>query len=126
MIRTIEIISDYDLSSEEIEALLSCWIINWCGGKNWLSFDNFFEKIEELKSFNSFKLWSLKNDIKVVCYEHDIDYRFKKGFYSSNYRMTKKVYQLLNWTTGVDRFFICVALFFLLNKYWKKYYNLRL
>jgi hypothetical protein len=124
MTKTIDNILVYNLSSEEHEALLACGIINWCWGEWSFSFDTFMESnIEILSCFDSEKKTELLCDLRQICFEHDIDFRFQKGFMKSNFVMAWKVKQLLYWIPPIKRIAICLILFILLTRYWRKFYN---
>jgi len=116
---------EYNMTSDEKEALLSIWIINWCWWKWWV---NFSEKLNDyivlLPKYNQEKWRKLIEDIKEFCHEHDIDYRFKKWFYYANYKFAYKIFKLLkSWVCLNDRIWLFILVFTLLNKYWEKYYK---
>lgn len=127
--KTIETILEYKLSSEEISNLLNCWIMNGCGGKWWQNFDKILkDNLALIKWFDIKKQNLLFYDIRLICYEHDIDFRFKKWFFLSNFKFAKKVYKLLifakkKWVNKKQAFSIALIIFILLNRYWKKFYN---
>lgn len=124
MERTINSILSYNLSNEETEALLMSWIINGCWGEGSFSFDEFTEKnIEVLWYFDIDKKVELLADLKRICYEHDIDFRFKKGFLKSNLIMVLKVRSILYWVTPMRKYLILGILFYSLCKYGYKFYG---
>jgi hypothetical protein len=121
---TIKSILEYNFTEEHKEALLSAWIVNWCGGEWAFRFDDFIEtNIGTLPYFDMKKKRRLLQDLKEICYEHDADFFFKKGFYISNYKMARKVYKLFHWVTWKIRFTTCLALFILLCRYGKRFYR---
>ena len=123
--RTIEKILKYNFSEKEIEEMKNVWIINGCGWKWWVDFSEiieiFFEKFENFKNEKNLELWS---DIEKLCFEHDYDFYIWKNFKKSNFDFAFWVFRLIkSWTNFLERFLIFVIIFFLLNKYWKKYYK---
>ena len=121
--KTIEKILKYNLKEEEIEWLLIGWMINWCWAKNWFSFDKFMaDNVEKLKVFDTKRKQELLCDLKRICYEHDLDFRFQIGFTRANYIMAKKIYRLFYWVPLIKREAIYLAIFILLMKYSKEAY----
>jgi len=121
--RTIDKYLKYHFTSEEIEALLSCGMINWCGGDKGFNFDNFIEwNLQHLSIFDEDKINVLRGDLRRVCYEHDLDYRLKKNFYISNFSMCYKIWWILHWTPWQVRYGASIGIFLGLCKYGKKYY----
>ena len=124
MTRTInKILWDEYLSKIEIEVLKSNWIINWCWWKDWFNFDSVMDNIKSFKWFKRKKLQQLKEDIKQLCYIHDLDFHWQKWFYKSNFKFAYRLAKLLTFTWFFERFMIFIITFWLLNKYWKEYYN---
>lgn len=122
--KTIEKILEYKLTSEEISCLEEAWIINGCWWKGWISFDKILrDNLELIPWFDKEKAFKLFTDIKLICFEHDIDFRFKKWFMKSNFKMWVKIFQLLYWCPFKYRFSIASIVFVLLTKYWKKFYT---
>ena len=119
-------ILEYNLTDSEKEFLFLSWIINWCGWKWWTNFDKIIkDNITVIPWFDKKKANKLYKNIRSICYEHDIDFRFKRWFYKSNYKMAKKLYKLLFWAKFTHRmslFFIC---FYLLCKYGKRFYYIK-
>ena len=119
--RTIKKILEYDLTSSQIDYLKKAWIINWCWWEWWFNIEPLIKDyIENISWYDKEKWKKLFEDIRQICYEHDIDFRFKRWFYYSNYIFAKKIYKLFHklW----NQFKISFLVFVLLNKYWKKYY----
>ena len=122
--RTIDKYLKYHLTSEETEALLSCWIINGCWGEKGFNFDDFIEgNLKYLSMFDETKLSTLRGDLKRVCYEHDIWFRFKQWFYISNFLMAYKIWGILHWTPWQVRYGASIGIFLWLCRFWKLYYN---
>jgi len=129
--KTIERILDYDLKEEEVEGLLIWGMINWCWAKKGFSFDDLLDKgfkllpkkIKDLECFDEEKRLELLCDLKRICYEHDIDFRFQKGFVTSNYVMAKKVYRLVHWLPLKYKTGLALVIFMWLNKYAKAAYG---
>ena len=128
--RTVDKILEYHLTELEINHLFISWIINWCWAKGWINFDKIIEwNIRLIPMFNNDKARQLFQDIRQICYEHDLDFRFKKWFYKSNYKFARKLYRLLReakieWVTKGQAWWISTTAFYLLNKNWKPAYNL--
>ncbi|PZM85566.1 hypothetical protein DLH72_02130 [Candidatus Gracilibacteria bacterium] len=123
--RTIEKILKYNFSEKQIEEYKKSGIINGCGGKGGVDFSEiieiFFKKFQNFKNEKLEKLWS---DIEQLCYEHDYDFYIQKGFKKSNFDFAKGVFRLIkSWTSFFERFIIFLIIYFLLNKYGKKYYD---
>lgn len=122
--KTINQILEYNLTIKEKEHLYLCWIVNGCWWKGWKNFNKILkDNIDRIPWFDKEKADKLYNDIRDICLEHDIDYRFKKWFYKSNYRMSKKLYKLLSWAKFSHRLSVKLITLFFLCKYWKKFYN---
>lgn len=124
--RTIEKILKYNFCKVTIRVYKENWIINGCGGKWWVDFSEiveiFFKKFEK---YNNEKIVQLWEDIEQLCYEHDYDYFIQKWFKKSNFDFAFWVFKLIkSWTNFSERFLIFIIIYFLLNKYWKKYYEL--
>ena len=121
--KTINTILEYNLTSEEITCLEEAWIVNWCGGKWWVDFDKILrDNLEIIPWFDKEKAFNLFTDIKLICFEHDIDFRFKKWFYLSNFMFAKKIFKLLHKFPIKYRFSIAWICFVLLNRFWKEFY----
>ena len=121
--KTINKILEYNLTEIEIFKLQESWIINWCGWKWWQDFDKILkDNIEFLPWFNKWKSEKLYSDIRAICFEHDIDFRFKKWFYKSNFKMAKKLFLLLAWAKISHRISISIITFYFLSRYWKNFY----
>lgn len=123
--RTIEKILKYNFCKVTIRVYKENWIINGCGWKGWVDFSEiikiFFEKFEK---YNDEKIVQLWEDIEQLCYEHDYDYFIQKWFLKSNFDFAFWVFRLIkSWTNFSERFLIFIIIYFLLNKYWKKYYE---
>lgn len=122
--RTIKKILEYNLNKKEKEHLELCWIVNWCWAKWWQNFDEILkDNIKLIPGFNKSKKYRLYQDIRDICLEHDIDYRFQKWFYKSNYKMAQKLYKLLYWAKYSHRLSIKIICFVLLSKHWKEAYK---
>lgn len=122
--RKIEKILKYNFSKKTIEEYKKSWIINGCGWKGWVDFSKiieiFFEKFEK---YNDGKIIQLWEDIEQLCFEHDYDFYIQKWFKKSNFDFAFWVFKLIkSWTSFLERFVIFIIIYFLLNKYWKKYY----
>ena len=121
--KKINSILEYKLTSFEIEALQQWEIINWCGGKWWQDFNKILEdNLELIPWFNKKKAKNLYLDIKLICYEHDLQFRLWLWFYKSNYKFAKKIFKLLHWCPYKYRFSIAWICFVLLNRFWKEFY----
>ncbi|ATU04920.1 hypothetical protein BKN14_00480 [Candidatus Gracilibacteria bacterium HOT-871] len=123
--RTIEKILKYNFSEKQIEEMKKSGIINGCGGKGGVNFSDIIEaNLNSFKNFEKAKLSALWNDIELLCHEHDLDYFFKKGFTYSNFVFALGVFRLIkNWTKLWERITLFLVIFFLLQKYGKKYYK---
>lgn len=122
--KTIDKILEYNFSKKEIESYIEKWIINWCGWNNSFKFDSLCKStIPYLFGFNEEKTFDLYNDIEQICFEHDYDYWNKKWFIKSNLKMSFKLFRLFHWTSLLDRLWIAISTFLILNKYWKKFYE---
>jgi len=128
--RTVDNILEYHLTELEVNHLFISWIINWCWAKGGIDFDVIIEQnIKLIPAFNNDKAKQLFNDIRQICYEHDLEFRFKKWFYKSNYKFARKLYRLLReakveWVTRRQAYWISTIAFCLLNKHGKTPYNL--
>lgn len=125
MIRRIDTILQYHLTDKQIDWFIKLWIINWCWGKWWVNFSDIIQaNLNSFKNFNKNKLSALWRDIELLCHEHDLDYFFKKWFTSSNFTFALWVFKLIkNWAKLWERITLFLVIFFLLQKYWKKYYK---
>ena len=104
------------------EYFLKKWIINWCWWKDWFNFDKIFDNISEFKNFNIHYISQLKEDIKEICYVHDLDFYFQRWFYKSNLKFAYRLARLLSFAWFIEKIVIFIITLSLLNKYWKKYY----
>lgn len=122
-IRTIEKIKRY--SDSEVETGYRQWIINGCWGKWWINFSKIIKNnLEDLKNYKKEKYFELFDDIERLCAEHDLDYHYKKWFRKSNFIFALNLFRLIkSWTSFLERLMIFFVIYFLLNKYWKKYYK---
>lgn len=124
MTRTIDkILLAKKLTSSQKQYYFEKWIINWCGWKDWFSFDSLMDNIKSFKWFDLEKLQALKDDIREICYIHDLDFYEKNWFYKSNFLFAYRLARLLTFTWFFERLLIFIVAFLLLNKYWKKYYK---
>lgn len=100
-------------------------IINWCWGSGGVNFSQIIRYF--LKNFERFDkkyYHKLFADIERLCDEHDLDFYHKKWFKKSNFIFAFWVFKLIkSWTKFSERFVIFIVIFYLLNKYWKKYYE---
>lgn len=122
-IRKIEKIKRY--SDSEVEEGYRKWIINWCWGKWWVNFSKIIKNnLKDLKNYDKEKYSELFDDIERLCAEHDLDYYKQKWFRKSNFIFAFNVVRLIgSWTSLLERITIFLVIYFLLNKYWKKYYK---
>lgn len=121
--RTIQKITSYNLSAYEISCLLESEIINWCWWKNSFSFDKILkDNLQLIPGFDTKKSEELYQDIKIICFEHDIDFRFWIWFFKANFNFWKKIFKLLYWAKFSYRLSIALICFILLMKHWKKFY----
>ena len=124
--RSIDKILEYSLTKQELGALFYWEIVNGCWWKWGISFDKILkDNLEIIPWFGKKKSEKLYEDIRMICVEHDIDFRFSKGFYKSNYKFASKIYKLLHWAKFSHRFSIKFICFFLLCKYWKAFYFIK-
>jgi hypothetical protein len=124
--KTIEKITTYQLTDKEIQWLYYSEIVNGCWWKWGVNFDTILKQnIQLIPGFNEHKSEQLMQDIRMICFEHDIDFRFKKWFYKANYRFAKKMFKLLTWATPKQRFWIAALCFYFLNKYGRKFYYIK-
>lgn len=127
--KTIEKILEYNLTKEEQEALLSCGIINGCWGQWGFNFDKFIDdNICLIPWFKENKKKKFFADLKEICYEHDLDFRLKRGFFYSNFKFVRKIYLLITrakkkWAKKRHAFVWTSVLFILMNRHWKEFYN---
>jgi hypothetical protein len=123
--KTINSILEYNLTSEEISYLEEAWIVNWCGWK-WKDFNKILkDNLELIPWFDKEKAFKLFTDIKLLCFEHDLQFRFWNWFYKSNYKFAKKIYKLLYWCPFKYRLGIAWICFILLNRFWKEFYFIK-
>ena len=120
----IDKVLQYNFNDQEEACLIAAWIINWCWWAWWQDFDKTIKTfLESLSSFDKTQAKKLYEDIKKICWEHDVDFRLKVWFTKANYRMSKKVYLLINkWAWKRKSFSLACIIFLLLQKYGQKYY----
>jgi len=92
-------------------------VINWCWAKWGFNFSKFFErKICLFSSFIQNKLNSLKTSIELkCCWPHDVrfyNWGFIFAFIYANYRFSKDLYNILDWTCLWNRVFAFMISFF--------------
>ena len=124
---TIRGILTYKFTPFEESALMECEIANWCWWKWWVDFDEIIARnISYIPKYDPNKKKKFFQDLKRICIEHDVDFRLKLWFVKSNYRFAKKIFLLMkSWTTLKERFVIALICFFLLCRFWKKFYYLK-
>lgn len=120
--RLINKILRYKFTEEEKQSLIRAWIVNGCWWKWGFNFTDFLQdNVKYLPNF--IKDNKFIEDVSEICIEHDFDYHSKIWFYLANYYFARWIYYLTNWTTFWHRVILSIVIFFLLNKYWKKYYK---
>lgn len=119
--RTIQSLLEYNLTEYEKSCLDKAGVINGIGGEGQNIEKILLQNIELLPGYDINKAERLLEDIRELSVEHDIQYFFKTGFYSANYKFAKKLFHLLHWS-GYKRFAIALIAFIILNKFWKKFY----
>ena len=129
MRRNINKILSYNLTPEEKEGCLASGMINGCGAEKGFSFDSFIKnniqflpnKKNTVENINPLydpeKREKLFQDLREICYEHDLDFRFQRGFYKSNIIMARKVFRLFHWLPWKYRIIVCGILLRGLNKF---------
>ena len=127
----MSLINKCSIFSQDIEQILfENKIVNWLGWEWGFNFSKFFEdNIEVIKWYLPGKGYQLFKDIERLSYFHDIFLLVNSSkieFYFANYIFARDVYKLLRWAKKkwVWRFIcfsICLTLFILLNREWKKY-----
>ena len=120
--RTIEEILPFSLSVDQMLYLEQAGICNGCGGEGENIDKQLRAMIELLPWFDESKVDALFNDMRKICFAHDADFFFKRGFYLSNFIMAKRVFHLLHWA-GWKRIFVATCLFYALSRYWKPFYS---
>ena len=123
--KKIDKILMYNLSIFESAALKECDMVNGCGWKGGVNFDEIVLCIiKSLKNYNHKELDELWSNFTKICNEHDLDFRLQRWFILSNFRMCKKVYLLCkDWAWKKQSFWLAFTIFWLLHKYWKEYYK---
>ena len=120
--RTINKILPYTLTNNQVFYLKEAWIINWIWGQ-WQNIEKtILDIIKGFYNYDDTKANDLLEDIRAIANIHDISYSFKLGFYKSNFLFAYRLFKLLHWEKLYSRIGIMTFTFFLLNKYWKKYY----
>jgi hypothetical protein len=120
--KTIQKIIPYKINDYQVEYLRNAWIINWIGW-NWQNIETILlHLIKWAYGFDNNKSKKLLWDIRVLSYYHDIDYFFKMWFYRANFLFAYRLLKLLHWDKWYHRIWIFLFTFFMLNKFWKKYY----
>lgn len=121
-VRTIDQILPFSLFHNQMLLLEQAGICNGCGWE-WKNIDKQLRAmIEILPWFDESKVDTLFNDIRKICFAHDADFFFKRGFYLSNFVMAVRIYKLLYWA-GWKRLIVATSLFYALSRYWKTFYN---
>lgn len=118
--RTIDSLLEYNLTEHEETRLFQCGITNgvWVEGRNLERL--IYEMVKVVEWWNDRKATSFLNDVRKLSAEHDVQYRFKMGFYWSNFKFARKLYHLLHWNK--KRLAIAIGVYILLNKEWKQSY----
>jgi len=104
------------------------WIINWCWAKWWFSFDRFFEN--KIKLFNNHKqelFKSLELSIQLkCCWPHDVRFYNWWGLFAftyANYKFSKSLFYILDWTIMWNRIFAFLITFLWLMIWWISAFN---
>lgn len=116
------------MDKKRYDELYAIWVINWCWGHTAFNFDTFFEEnIEKLPEYLQKEWMQLKEDIKyLLCGPHDV--RFENWntlfhFYLANFIFAYWLFKLTHWTTYTNRIVAMFVVYWLLNKYWRKFFN---
>lgn len=118
--RTVNKLLEYNLSEHEETSLFQCGITNWIGGKDRNVEKFIYEMVKAVVWWDDQKALEFVWDVRKISSEHDLQFRFKMGFYWSNFKFARKLYHLLHWNK--KRFAIAVGVYILLNKEWKQSY----
>ena len=120
--RTIDQILPFTLDIGQMIYLDLAGICNWCWWE-WKNIDKQLRAmIELLPWFDESKVDALFRDIMKICFAHDADFYFKRGFHLSNFVMAARIYKLLHWA-GWKRLLVAISLFYALSRYWKTFYK---
>jgi len=130
--RKIETCSVFSKDVEKI--LIDNKITNWIWW-DWFNIDELIKTI--LNTLEKLKIWKhsewhqLYKDIYRLSVWHDLAFSCissKIEFYFANYIFVRDLFKLLTFVWFFKRLFLCINVFIVLNKFWKKYsrhYNLR-
>ena len=119
---TIKKILPYTLTNNQIDYLVKAGIINWIGWE-WFNIEKLIlDIIKAYFNYDDIKANKLLDDIRQIANIHDIDYFFRNWFYISNLKFAYRLFKLLHWTSLINRIWIFIFVFYILNKEWRKYY----
>ena len=118
--RTIDKLLEYNLTELEEIKLFQCQIINGIGGEDQNLEKMIYEMVKVVEWWDDTKATSFLDDVRKISMEHDCQYRFRMGFYWSNFKFARKFYHLMHWNK--KRLAIAIGVYILLNKLWKKFY----
>lgn len=121
----IKEILEYNFSEYEIACLNEAEIINGCGWKWGVDFDDIVQTLFKYSEWYDEKYFvELWKDFTFICNEHDIWFRLQLWFFKSNLKMCIKVYKLIkSWAGKKEAFIVASTIFALLQKYWKEFYK---
>jgi hypothetical protein len=120
-----KILDEYSISKEMIKIYKQNWVCNWCWGKGWFNFWEYFRKnVEKFKNYK--KINNFINDLENVCNLHDIEYfrwRNFKDFIIANKNLIININLLLHWTGFLRRILISFLVFFWTTLFGWKYFK---
>lgn len=125
--RTIELIlEDAGYTKLTLDNFRVRNIINGCGGEGGFDFTGFAkDTIKYFPKFNTEKHKQFLEDLKYICYLHDLAYILGETYLDkikADIKLALRLYKLLNWTTVTKKSLSATAVFIGTTLWGKKYF----
>lgn len=106
--RTINIILEKaGYTKIDLDRFKSVGAINGCGGEGGFNFSDFAKyTIKYFPKFDTKKHRKFIEDLKYICYLHDLDYIIGETYLDkikADIKLAFRVFKLLRWTTNIKR-----------------------
>jgi len=105
------------------------WVINWVGTADFNISNIVRANIVFLPNFEAEKLSSFLDTVELkLSNPHDVRFYiwwWLYKFIKANFIFAKDLYKILHWTSKYEKITLCVVVFLILIKFWRKYFNFK-
>jgi hypothetical protein len=113
--RTIETIIPQPLTPMQLDYAILASLYNGIGTED-MNLDDIIDlAIKKIPHFDKEKRDQLELDLEQLACRHDIEWRYKLGFYRSNIRLAYGVWRLFHWAGGWTRIVLSFGAFSLVT-----------